>query len=132
MEFALVVPVLLVLLLTGIDFSRALVAYTTVGNATREGVRYAALHPGATDADVMGAVRRYAGSLDPNLIELDVTYTAHGAPAAGIPSRIPRTVTVQVTVQYPWASTSAIAASFVRATNGSGKLTSLATMDAQR
>ncbi|MDQ2967659.1 MAG: pilus assembly protein [Actinomycetota bacterium] len=132
LEFALVVPVLLAILLTGIDFSRALLAYTTIGNATREGVRYAALHPGATDAEVLGAVQRYAGPLNPSLFELEVKYTEGGAASAGIPSRRPRPLTVQVTVKYPWQATSAIAAGFFTATSGSPTLASSASMDTQR
>jgi TadE-like protein len=133
LEFALVVPVLLIILLTGIDFSRALLAYTTIGNATREGVRYAALHPGASDADVLLAVQRYAGPLDPSLIELvEVKYTEGGAPSVGIPSRLPRPMTIQVVVKYPWQATSAVAAGFFTATSGSKELESTATMDTQR
>jgi Flp pilus assembly protein TadG len=132
LEFALVVPLLLVILLTGIDFSRALLAYSTIGNATREGVRYATLHPGASNEDIMGAVQRYAGPLNPDLIELDVKYTERGTPSSGIPSRLPRTVTVQVTLKYPWEATSAIAAGFFTATSGSANLAASATMDTQR
>jgi Flp pilus assembly protein TadG len=131
LEFALVVPVLLALLLTGIDFSRALIAYTTIGNATREGVRYATLHPGATDAEILGAVQRYAGPLNPELMELEVKYTEAG-PSPGIPSRLSRAVTVQVIVKYPWQATSAVAASFFAATSGSPKLATSATMDTRR
>jgi Flp pilus assembly protein TadG len=132
LEFALVVPVLLIVLLTGIDFSRSLLAYSTIGNASREGVRYAALHPGASDADVSGAVRRYAGPLNPGLFEVVVKYTERGTPTTGIPSRLPRTVTVQVTVKYPWEATSAVAAGFFTATSGSAKLVSSTAMDVQR
>jgi Flp pilus assembly protein TadG len=132
LEFALVVPLLLIVLLTGIDFSRALLAYSTIGNATREGVRYATLHPGATDAEILGAVQRYAGPLNPDLLELEVNYTESGPSSLGIPSRLPRTVTVQVIVTYPWQATSAIAAGFFTATSGSPKLASSASMDTQR
>ena len=43
-EFALIVPVLLLLLFGILDLGRALNAYVTMSNASREGARYAMLH----------------------------------------------------------------------------------------
>jgi Flp pilus assembly protein TadG len=44
-EFALVLPLLLLLLVGIIDFGRALFVYSEVSNAAREAVRYAAVAP---------------------------------------------------------------------------------------
>jgi PKD repeat protein/Flp pilus assembly protein TadG len=46
-EFALVLPVLLLILLFAIDFGRAFFGYVIVNNAARLGANYAALHPTA-------------------------------------------------------------------------------------
>jgi hypothetical protein len=47
MEFALVLPVFLALLLGTVDIGRAIWANNTVANAAREAARYAAVHGGA-------------------------------------------------------------------------------------
>lgn len=70
-EFALTVPILLLLMIGAIDVGRAFQAYTSLGNAVREAARDAAVHgadasspwgPTANDANVTTAVRgRIAG-----------------------------------------------------------------------
>jgi Flp pilus assembly protein TadG len=55
-EFALVVPILLVVLFGIIDFGFAINRYAIVNNAAREGVREASL--GATEAEIRAAVAR--------------------------------------------------------------------------
>lgn len=55
-EFALVVPVLLVVLFGIIDFGFAINRYAIVNNAAREGVREASL--GATESEIRSAVTR--------------------------------------------------------------------------
>jgi hypothetical protein len=49
-EFALVLPVLLLVLLFAIDFGRVFFAVVTLDNAARVGANYAATHPYAWDA----------------------------------------------------------------------------------
>ncbi|WP_457185924.1 TadE family protein [Nocardioides sp. P5_E3] len=53
-EFALIVPILLVVLFGIIDFGFAINRYTIVNNAAREGVREASL--GASEAEIRAAV----------------------------------------------------------------------------
>jgi Flp pilus assembly protein TadG len=48
-ELAIILPLLLIILLGIIDFGRVFYAYVTVTNASREGARYGALHPGWID-----------------------------------------------------------------------------------
>ena len=60
-EFALVLPLLLILLFGVIDFGRALQTYITINNASREGARLGAINP---DADIEGKVRDAAGEFD--------------------------------------------------------------------
>lgn len=66
-EFALTVPVLLLLLIGLVDMGRGFQAYTSLGNAVREAAREAAVHgadasvkwgPAANDANVVTAVRK--------------------------------------------------------------------------
>lgn len=65
-EFALTVPMLLLLLIGVLDVGRGFQAYVSLGNAVREGAREAALHgadasapwgPAANSASVVSAVR---------------------------------------------------------------------------
>jgi Flp pilus assembly protein TadG len=84
-EFALLLPLLL-LLLTGImEFGLAVMAYNTIANAAREGARYGIIHP-ADDAAIEARARELTTGLDQD--ELDV---AVARPVAG---------TIQVDVTY--------------------------------
>ena len=82
MEFALVFPILVILIFGIVDFGRAIFIYSVVQDAAREGARYAIVHgslsqsidgrcasgPGATcdpsGANVAVQSRRYAFGLD--------------------------------------------------------------------
>jgi PKD repeat protein len=55
-EFALILPIMLLLMLMAIDFGRALAMYVQITNAAREGAMYAAANP----ADVEGIVTQAA------------------------------------------------------------------------
>lgn len=66
-EFALTLPVLLLLLIGLVDMGRGFQAYASLGNAVREAAREAAVHgadatvkwgPTANDANVVAAVRK--------------------------------------------------------------------------
>jgi len=61
-EFALVIPVFLVIVMFGIDFGRAFLGWVDLQNAARIGANYAALHPTAN----------WANPADPDVIK----YTA--------------------------------------------------------
>lgn len=65
-EFALVVPILLVVLFGIIDFGFAINRYAIVNNSAREGVREASL--GGTEAEIRAAVTR-------GMSDLGGTYT---------------------------------------------------------
>jgi Flp pilus assembly protein TadG len=63
LEFALIFPILF-LMITGLfDLGRAVFAYTTFNNAVREGTRYASVQPknttGATDTAIESKIRNY-------------------------------------------------------------------------
>jgi Flp pilus assembly protein TadG len=87
-EFALVLPVLLLIVFAIIDFGRALNAQITLTGAAREGVRLAAL--GYTNAAVEARVAAAA----PDLSGVTVTVAASCPPGAG------PTADAQVNVSY--------------------------------
>ena len=113
-EFALVIPVLLLLLVGILDTGRAVNAYVTISNASREGARYAALNPTAAPAAIRSsAVLPHAQQLDAAGIAVSVTYNA-SVTSANCPvatttpppatSPAPTTIPVRVDVSYPWSA----------------------------
>ncbi|MGH2451937.1 MAG: TadE/TadG family type IV pilus assembly protein [Candidatus Limnocylindria bacterium] len=135
-EFALVIPIVLVVMLTAFDFTRALLAYSAINHGSREGVRYAVLHPDAKEKDIEDEVRRRTPlSAD----DLSVTVSFKKADEASWdewkPASVtttPDTVTVRVDVSYPWQAASALVAGFFAATSQSLELTSTSFMDMRR
>ena len=113
-EFALVVPILLILLVGILDTGRAVNAYVTISNASREGARYVALNPTAPPSAIRSsAVLPHAQQLDSSGIVVSVTYAGGvtstacpvpttTAPPAGSPA--PVTIPVRVDVTYPWSA----------------------------
>ncbi|MEA3345828.1 MAG: TadE/TadG family type IV pilus assembly protein [Chloroflexota bacterium] len=90
-EFALTLPVI-ILILTGIfDLGRAIYAYNAVANAAREGAR-TGIFVKATDAKIKTAALQTAPGL--SLSEEDVTINPSGSRDSG--------GTVEVTVTYPF------------------------------
>ncbi len=53
-EFALILPVLVLILLGVVDFGRVFYYWTSMANAAREGARYATTHPTAITASCKG------------------------------------------------------------------------------
>lgn len=64
-EFALIVPVLLFIVMFGIDFGRAFLGWVNLQNSARIGANYAALHPTAN----------WASTTDPDRIRYDALIT---------------------------------------------------------
>jgi Flp pilus assembly protein TadG len=76
-EFALVLPIFLFMLLVFVDLGRAIITYSILSNAVREGTRYAIVHPTATSTDrtnVLNAVKNYAGGVDSSQITITPTW----------------------------------------------------------
>ena len=77
-EFALVCPLLLMVVLAIVDFGFLFQRYEVVTNAAREGVRVAVL-PGYSGADVQTRVETYAADsglqLTPSVATTDTTFT---------------------------------------------------------
>jgi Flp pilus assembly pilin Flp len=109
-EFALVAPVLLLLLVGILDLGRAVNAYVTVSNAAREGTHYAALHPTAAPAAIASAVRARVAPLDPASVQVTASYydgstfrswpASGGVPASSPPAYVP----VRVSICFPWSA----------------------------
>lgn len=72
-EYALILPVLLMLILGTADFAIIVFSYDTIANAAREGARYGVVHP--TDlAGIETMARRLTEGLDPASLSIAVDY----------------------------------------------------------
>lgn len=89
-EFAVAVPVFLMLVLGTMDFGRAVIIATTLANAAREGARYASLAPTDTGG-IVAAAQREAILPSPSSLTIVVSFP-NGSNASGNP--------VQVTAIY--------------------------------
>lgn len=131
-EFALTAPLVLLLLLGILDFGRALNAYVTVGNAAREGLRYAARDPRAA-ADVAGEVAKRTVPLDPDLLEVTAEYSNDGGVTwtswnnGGTGAIEAGMTVVRVEVSYPWAASTTLIGGFFEGGTGGRTFTARST-----
>jgi Flp pilus assembly protein TadG len=93
-EFAFIVPLLIVLVLGIAEFGRAFQVQGTLSAAAREGVRAMALHNDPATARTV--VRDAASSLDPQLTNTQITITPASCAQTGTTSTY-----VRVTIDYP-------------------------------
>ena len=138
MEFALVVPILLLLTVGLLDVARALNASIVVGSASREAAHYAIMNPNKSPADIETAARARAAPLDPTSITVvsryydNATATFVEWPETGIPPNTPRRgVLVRIDVTYPWSAVTFFAGSLLSST-GTRTLTASSTMETRR
>jgi Flp pilus assembly protein TadG len=128
-EFALVFPILILLILGIIEFAILILDYNTVSNAAREGARYAIVHPesdrpepgaqcpnpplaaDAPPSNVVEAACKMTTGLDPDNIRVVVDFTA------GAPASLGR---VTVTVRY---DAELLTAPVIEALGGGGAIT---------
>lgn len=97
-EFAILLPVLLLILIGIMEFGRAFNVQITASNAAREGARYAAVHYADTSGFTVGnavAAARLAAPTLPAATTINVTYSAGSSCGPG--------KTVKVTVLPPRA-----------------------------
>ena len=96
-EFALVLPLMLLVMFGIIDFGLLFQRYLVVTNAAREGARVSVL-PGYTDADVQARVAQYltASGLTESapLPTIELSVTCAGGQSVAVQ---------RVTVQYPYS-----------------------------
>ena len=88
-EFALIVPIFLILVFAIVDFGMGFHAYITVTNSAREGARLGAV--GASSPTIVQRVRDTSGTLDQSKLTVAVT-NAQGQPG--------QSVVVDVDYQY--------------------------------
>jgi Flp pilus assembly protein TadG len=137
-EFALIVPVLVLLLVGILDVARALNAYVTLSNASREGARFAITHPTApNDVPIKQEVERRAVPLDPSLLQVYVSYydqtDAFALKVWPVPaSDPPVAVLVRVDVSYPWSASTFVVGHFFAGGTGSQTFTTTSTMEMWR
>jgi Flp pilus assembly protein TadG len=88
-ELALVLPLVLLILFSIMEFGRVYQAYITVNYLAREGARKGAVGATATEIETLTKDRASAGGLDDSLVTVVTTKSADGA-----------LVTVKVTYPY--------------------------------
>lgn len=88
-EFALVIPMLVLILMGVFDLGRGIYAYNVVSNAAREGARYGSTYPTDT-AGIQSRARANTVALDP----AQITVTSQCSPDCEVGS------TVVVAVSY--------------------------------
>lgn len=79
MEFALTLPIFLLLLLATIDFGRAALIWVTVENAAREGARYAIIAPTDT-AGIQAAAKSKAVLISNDPLSVNASCSTSGCP----------------------------------------------------
>ena len=84
-EFALILPVLLLLVLTALDLGRAYMGWVVLNNAARVGANYAALHSGAWDSPGDATKRSFYTSLVSDARD-DASFALAGCDAEAVPA----------------------------------------------
>ena len=129
-EFALVTPLLILVLVVCFDFARALNAYITVANASREGARYASMTDGATSTSVKSYLSTRVAPLDPSAMGVTLTPPVRTEdswnPAAPAPTKF------TVVVTYQWHASTWLVGSFFAGTSGSPTFASSSSTEAVR
>jgi len=99
-----------------LDFSRAMNAYVTVGNAAREGTHYLAAHPTAAPSAVVSAVRGRVVPLDPTQVTVTASFydgsTFQPWPSSPTANSPMVSTPIRVTVSYPWTAVTFISQFF--------------------
>lgn len=72
-EFALIIPVVLLILLGILEFGMMLNSYLTISNASREGARQGAI--GSSDSDIQAKIMEISPNLDDMDILVEITPT---------------------------------------------------------
>ena len=112
-EFALIFPILMVLLIAIFDFGRLVFAYNDITNAAREGTRVGIIDQ--TVATIRNDVINQATSLDLAAGDVDVAFASSDDPTADCPDSPPKELNclVVVTVTYDWQAITPIIGNIV-------------------
>jgi Flp pilus assembly protein TadG len=144
-EFALIAPLLILLVVGILDVARAMNAVVLLGSASQEGAHYAVLNPTATippgesvPPAIASAARARTAPLNASSIAVTAEYYDNAAatfrpwPTAGIPASSPIAgVMVRIRVTYPWSAVSAVAGNLLSGA-GSNTLTASSLMETRR
>jgi Flp pilus assembly protein TadG len=106
-EFALLVPILVMILLGIMEFGRAYNAQVTLTNAARESARSMAINNSQTDART--AAKNAATQLTPSLLDGNITFSATDCTAGS---------QMTVTVSYSLSTMTGIAGPFAMTGKG--------------
>src|SRR3954452_14808871 len=98
-EFAFIVPLLLMLVLGIAEFGHAFQVQGTLSAAAREGVRAMALRNNPVDAKAV--VREAASSLDPDISDAQIAIKVVGSTATTCPTTGAGNTAVRLTITYP-------------------------------
>ena len=90
-EFALILPILLLLVMGILQFGMMLNSYLSIENASREGARAGII--GSSDSEIKSTVIATSPSLDPNIVIVTITPTEANRKSG-------ETLTVKVTYNY--------------------------------
>ncbi len=102
-EFAIVLPVLLLMILGAIEFGRAMMVANLLTSAARDGVRHGTLAI-ATNSDITGAVQQHLEAMSVSTDHADIEITVNGVPGDVSEAETGDSIGVQVTVGYSHVS----------------------------
>jgi len=91
-EFAIILPLLLLLVMGIFQFGMMINSYLTIQNITREGARAAIV--GSMDSEIIHRMKQISPTLNHNQLSIDIT------PSQGI-RRSGESLTVKVSYRYP-------------------------------
>jgi Flp pilus assembly protein TadG len=123
-EFALIFPIFIAMVLGVFDAGRLIYTQNTIGNASREGARVAIVnqHPTTVDQHVRQTMLGIVS--DPSVAQVTVTYA--GTQCVPLPIRIGCLVTVNVT--YSWQAITPVIGTLI----GPRTVTASTTMPVER
>ena len=73
-EYALLLPFMLMLVMGIFDLGRVTFLYSTITNISREGARYGVVHQCATEDEVITAVKNKSIGINPNDLDFDISW----------------------------------------------------------
>ena len=118
-EFAILAPLLIMILLGIMEFGRAYNVQISLSNAAREGVRVMAINSNQTAAK--SAARNAAGALNPGLTDERIIFKYQTNPATTpVPTACAANIQVTVTIDYALTTMTGIAGPF--AMEGTGTM----------
>lgn len=100
-EFALVLPIFLMLIFGVIEMSRVGYSYVTLNNAVRSGARIASL--GGVDSDIRSTIASSAPLFNSNLISIQITpndSSRHSGSSVTISASYPVTLSTPILSQF--------------------------------